>query len=271
MLICNAGIGSGLLSRRFHQPTSTPSEQRRQRGRFCLLLPGFRLQAPRAPPPSCARDTRRVWCRRPEAEQPAATSFSSVLLKCNDSCQQAFVSQSLNQRNVGGSGNINEFPHMRPDDSVFAIGGDDDSDQDEDLLAQGARRLGALAAEVSNAAESPPPNDAKTVSPAGIASEGPPGFAAAACPASGRVSVFPRGGARATEVHPPSPSTASSRRTPTRLHIEGKEHQQKPSAHNTRKGPEKTTSSSQTTHHASATGDSTPAYKPEVDGPPIIG
>lgn len=162
----------------------------------------------------------------------------------------------------------NKSSHMHPVDSVFAIGGDDDSEQEEDLLARGALRLGALAAGVSPTSESSP--DTKGT-PTGSVAGGDSVRYTAASPAAAVPPSRQGLHVHVSEAPLSSPSTANGRDAPSRrITGTGRGQQQAAAAGSGSKGSG-SSSNRAALLRSSGAGESTPTYKPEVDGPPIIG
>ncbi|CDJ41691.1 MORN repeat-containing protein, putative [Eimeria tenella] len=166
---------------------------------------------------------------------------------------------------------------MHPVESVFAIGGDDDSEQEEDLLVQGTKRVGALAAGVSPAVEvllstgvAADANSARLDSPRAAAADPPRADAAATSPAS---------------VTPPSSQRPSSALScyPTGLGVgnvdvetqantcKGQEQRNVAERSSSTRECASSSSKSDFSHCVSGAIDDTSTYRPEIDGPPIIG
>ncbi|XP_026191760.1 uncharacterized protein LOC34617448 [Cyclospora cayetanensis] len=129
---------------------------------------------------------------------------------------------------------------MHPGKSVFAIG-DDDSEQEEDLLAAGARRLGALAAGVSVHLDASPEmaqEALKSGSPAATSSPSKEG----APPCAG----FPK--EKESSSSSSSCSSSSSSSSSSTANASGR-----------------------AAHRISRASEGSWVYRPETDGPPIIG
>ena len=160
---------------------------------------------------------------------------------------------------------------MHPVDSVFAIGGDDDSEQDEDLLAQGARRLGALAAAVSPTAEASSNSKGSPDTAAAATAISDPSFAASAPSSAAAVEC-------SLELQKgsldPQPGRSAGNKLGSQIerwNTGAWTGQQQPSDTDTKRKESASSSSSRALHRSSGVADSTAVYRPEVDGPPIIG
>ncbi|CDJ34925.1 MORN repeat-containing protein, putative [Eimeria mitis] len=162
---------------------------------------------------------------------------------------------------------------MHPADSVFAIGGEDESEPEEDLLAEGARRLGALAAGVSPTVGSSPGRDGPTSAEAAKAASlvatplAAPAVAAesATSPASG-VLQSPPGPKLLSESHRCGVDV-SGLGTPSRCSTGAGQEQLRA----TERGNNSSSSKSSATHRSSTLDENSSVYRPEVDGPPIVG
>ncbi|CDJ52091.1 MORN repeat-containing protein, putative [Eimeria brunetti] len=160
---------------------------------------------------------------------------------------------------------------MHPADSVFAIGGEDESEAEEDLLAEGARRLGALAAGVSPTVGASPGSDGATnagaVKTASPVATSPPDMTAghAASPAS-EVPRSPQGETRFLESHSCALGSSGGGR-PGQCSTGAVQEQQCA----TERGSIGSTNKTSAAHRSSVLDENISVYRPEVDGPPIVG
>lgn len=165
---------------------------------------------------------------------------------------------------------------MLPADSVFAIGGEDESEAEEDLLAEGTRRLGAIAANVS------PTEGASSSREGTTGTDAPETLSCVTVPPVSPAHPFEFGSSPAAGVLHSQEGTrrflesyhcgvgSSGRGTPS-LCSTGGGHEQ--AGRVAERGSDSSNSSSRISavHRTSAVDGNTSVYRPEVDGPPIVG
>ncbi|CDI85071.1 MORN repeat-containing protein, putative [Eimeria praecox] len=161
---------------------------------------------------------------------------------------------------------------MHPTESVFAIGGEDESEPEEDLLAEGARRLGALAAGVSptvgtstSKEETTSSEAAKTIPSAAATPTSPALVPESATPPAAGSLPSTQGSKYFLESH--RCGVGSIGQGAPNPGITGAGEEQQCAAERASNSNSKTS----VRHHTSALDDNTSVYRPEVDGPPIVG
>ena len=160
---------------------------------------------------------------------------------------------------------------MHPADTVFAIGGEDESEPEEDLLAEGARRLGALAAGVSptvGASQSKYETTSAKVTEAAAPVGAPPASPArvsepAASPVLGVLPSPQRSKLFLESDHCGAGDSSSG--TPS--YCSTGTGQARQCATERARNSIRTSAA----HRSSTLDDNPLAYRPEVDGPPIVG
>lgn len=166
---------------------------------------------------------------------------------------------------------------MHPVESVFAIGGDDDSEQEEDLLVQGTKRVGALAAGVSPTVEvslstevAADANSARPDSPRAAAADSPPANAAATSPPSAALPSSQRP-SNALSYYPTGLGVGNVDMGTQASTCKGQEQRDAAERSTGTRESASSSSTSDFSHCVSGAIDDTSTYRPEVDGPPIIG